>query len=191
MGYLPTVAFNMCANKIEDWYRIIALVSLPQTAFTATGAGVKSSVLFLRKYSAAQTEAHKQQKLSLQNGLLNQHNYKTSVEQLEREKLTTIKNATGAVYSGNLTQYKTTEDYKTWKSEISSDYTEKINALKEQLEEAYALAKQNKLPDYPIFMAIAEDIGYDATGKKTGTNKLDVIGAELARFIVGVNNGGV
>ena len=32
-------------------------------------------------------------------------------------------------------------------------------------------------------MAIAEDIGYDATGKPTATNELDVIGAELARFI--------
>ncbi|WP_308255896.1 hypothetical protein [Geminocystis sp. GBBB08] len=29
---------------------IILVISLPQTAFTATGAGVKSSVLFLRKY---------------------------------------------------------------------------------------------------------------------------------------------
>jgi type I restriction enzyme M protein len=43
--------------------------------------------------------------------------------------------------------------------------------------------KQSALPDYSIFMAIAEDIGYDATGKPTGTNELDVIGAELARFI--------
>ena len=66
-----------------------------------------------------------------------------------------------------------------------------MNALKEQLEEAYALAKQSKLPDYPIFMAIAEDIGYDATGKLTGTNELDVIGTELARFIAGVNDGRV
>ena len=44
-------------------------------------------------------------------------------------------------------------------------------------------AKQNKLPDYPIFMAIAEEIGYDATGKKTATNELDVIGEELKKFI--------
>ncbi len=62
--------------------------------------------------------------------------------------------------------------------------TEQINELKERLEEAYLLKKQNALPDYPIFMAIAEDIGYDATGKQTGKNELDVIGAELARFIV-------
>jgi type I restriction enzyme M protein len=190
-GVLTNSSLQYVRDQIEDWYRIIAVVSLPQTAFTATGAGVKSSVLFLRKYSAAQTEAQKQQKLSLQNDLLNKHNYKTSVEEIEREKLATIKNATGAVYTGTLAQYKTTEDYKTWKAEVSGEYTEKLNALKEQLEEAYSLAKQTKLPDYPIFMAIAEDIGYDATGKQTGTNELDIIGTELARFIAGVNNGGV
>ena len=32
-------------------------------------------------------------------------------------------------------------------------------------------------------MTIAEDIGYDATGKPTGNNELDFIGKELARFI--------
>ena len=47
------------------------------------------------------------------------------------------------------------------------------------------------MADYPIFMAIAEDIGYDATGKQTGTNELDLIGAELSRFIAGVNDGRV
>jgi type I restriction enzyme M protein len=51
------------------------------------------------------------------------------------------------------------------------------------LEEAYLLKKQSALPDYPIFMAIAEDIGYDATGKQTGKNELDIISQELARFI--------
>ena len=32
-------------------------------------------------------------------------------------------------------------------------------------------------------MAIAENIGYDATGKKTSINELDVIGEELKKFI--------
>ena len=45
-------------NKEEktEWYRIVAVVSLPQTAFMHTGAGVKSSVLFLRKLSSKQGE---------------------------------------------------------------------------------------------------------------------------------------
>ena len=45
------------------------------------------------------------------------------------------------------------------------------------------LTKQKQLPDYPIFMAIAEQIGYDATGKKIAVNELDLIGEELKKFI--------
>lgn len=33
------------------------------------------------------------------------------------------------------------------------------------------------------YKSIAEDIGFDATGKSTKVNELDEIGAELARFI--------
>ena len=55
--------------------------------------------------------------------------------------------------------------------------------MKTNLTEQYLLAKQNKLPDYPIFMAIADEIGYDATGKKTATNELEIIGEELKKFI--------
>jgi type I restriction enzyme M protein len=63
------------------------------------------------------------------------------------------------------------------------EYAAKIDELTTNLTELYLQAKQNKLPDYPIFMAIAEEIGYDATGKKTATNELDVIGEELKKFI--------
>ena len=47
----------------------------------------------------------------------------------------------------------------------------------------YQQAKQKELADYPIFMAIAEEIGYDATGKKTAVNELETIGEELKKFI--------
>ena len=190
-GVLTNSSLQYVRDQIENWYRIIAVVSLPQTAFTATGAGVKSSVLFLRKYSANQTENLKQQKLSLQNSLLNQYHYKTETEALETQKQNALKSATGASYTGSLSDFKKTEAYKTWRAETSAEYTEQLNALKDQLEEAYQQSKQAKLPDYPILMAIAEDIGYDATGKQTSTNELDVIGTELARFIAEVNDGRV
>ena len=64
-----------------------------------------------------------------------------------------------------------------------AEYANKIEELKSQLSENYQQSKQNELPDYPIFMAIAEEIGYDATGKKTVNNELDVIGEELKKFI--------
>ena len=87
-----------------------------------------------------------------------------------------------------LTELKKTEEYKAWKAEIDAIYREKINELKEKLEDLYLQTKQNELPDYPIFMAIAEDIGYDATGKQTHVNELELISTELAKFIQEVEN---
>ena len=102
----------------------------------------------------------------------------------EKAKKNTLDYAVGTIYQGELKDFKKTEEYKAWKTEKSTEFTEQINELKERLEEAYLLEKQSTLLNYPIFMAIAEDIGYDATGKQTGKNEVDVIGAELARFIV-------
>ena len=59
--------------------------------------------------------------------------------------------------------------------------------FKEELTEKYFLAKQSALDDYSIFMAIAEDIGYDATGRNTNNNELTEIGIELAKFITHIN----
>ncbi len=73
--------------------------------------------------------------------------------------------------------------YKQWKKEVQAEYKQKVDALKATLSEQYLAKKQKTLEDYPIFMAIAEDIGYDATGRPTNNNELDTIGKELARFI--------
>lgn len=64
-----------------------------------------------------------------------------------------------------------------------TEYANKVDGLKSLLTDEYQQAKQKELTDYPIFMAIAESIGYDATGKKTSVNELDVIGEELKKFI--------
>ena len=64
-----------------------------------------------------------------------------------------------------------------------TEYAAKVDELKSKLADDYQIKKQKELPDYPIFMAIAEEIGYDATGKKTAVNELDIIGQELKKFI--------
>jgi hypothetical protein len=38
-------------------------------------------------------------------------------------------------------------------------------------------------------MAIAEDIGYDATGRSTKNNELEVVAKELSRFIEAIEGG--
>ncbi len=82
-----------------------------------------------------------------------------------------------------MTAIKQTEAYKTWNTGLLADYARKVDELKSKLTDEYQQSKQKELPDYPIFMAIAEEIGYDATGKKTAVNELDVIEKELKKFI--------
>jgi len=53
-GVLTNSSLQYVRDSIEEMYRIVAVVSMPQTAFSATGAGVKSSVLFLRKHKKKQ-----------------------------------------------------------------------------------------------------------------------------------------
>lgn len=173
-------------TQIEDWFRIVAVVSMPQTAFAANGAGVKSSVLFLRKWKKDETDKLVQQKKDIESRLLSDSNYLAmrgqwdiEIRQKQKQKAEEIKGRQRIT----VTAAKQTEEYKTWNAAIQEEYTAKIDDLKSRLAEQYQQAKQTLLPDYPIFMAIAEEIGYDSTGKKTSTNELEYIGEELKKFI--------
>lgn len=185
-GVLTNSTMQYVRDNIEQWFRIVAVISMPQIAFSATGAGVKSSVLFLRKWSAEKTARIDSKKKSIQKRLREHENYKETVEKIESDKKDVIKNHTGFIYNGTETEKKKIErtaEFAEWKKQVSDEASGKIDALKEKLEELYLEAKKNELEDYDIFMAIAEDIGYDATGKETGNNELDVIGKELEKFI--------
>lgn len=185
-GILTNSSLQYVRTQIEDWFRIVAVVSMPQTAFAANGAGVKSSVLFLKKWSKEQTAKLVDTKKNIEGELLKNSNYimQRQTWDLEiREKQRNKANDIKTKHRITATAAKQTEEYKTWNSELLAEYASKVEELKTQLIEEYQQTKQSKLPDYPIFMAIAEEIGYDATGKKTANNELDVIGEELKKFI--------
>ena len=185
-GILTNSSMQYVRTQIEDWFRIVAVVSMPQTAFAANGAGVKSSVLFLRKWSKGETDKLVKAKKDIEARLLKDSNYilqrqtwESEIKQKQKAKADEIKGKQRI----SATAAKQTDEYKTWNVDMLAEYANKIDELKSQLSENYLQSKQNELPDYPIFMAIAEEIGYDATGKKTGNNELDVIGEELKKFI--------
>lgn len=185
-GILANSSLQYVRDNIEEWFRIVAVVSMPQDAFKANGAGVKSSVLFLRKWTNEQCQKIKDTKLKLQERIKCEANYKATVERWEKEKKETIKNYSGFVNNTGLTNKKMvekTEAFIEWKKQIAEQYNQKILDLKEQLEERFAEMYKTEMIDYPIFMAIAEQIGYDATGKETSVNELDMIGNELKKFI--------
>jgi type I restriction-modification system DNA methylase subunit len=188
-GILTNSSLQYVRDNIEEMYRIVAVVSMPQTAFSATGAGVKSSVLFLRKHKDKQTEKISNQKAKLKEQVKTDNKYIATVEKWEKEKADAIKKLEADAKAKNpkANKKEITEMIQTDKSAVQSAYTDKVNLLKEELTEKYFLAKQTALDDYPIFMAIAEDIGYDATGRSTNNNELIEIGKELSKFIAHIN----
>jgi len=194
-GILTNSSLQYVRDDIEEKYRIVAIISMPQTAFQATGAGVKSSVLFLRKHKAEITEKIKNRKIQLQDSIKEDNNYKEKLEKNYQEKKQHIKDLVGFDNSEGLkgVDLNQLDKYKEWKNQINAEYKEKIDALKESLNEEYLEKKKKRLKDfdYPIFMAIAEDIGYDATGKETGNNELEIIGPELTKFIQVIDKGEV
>jgi len=188
-GILTNSSLQYVRDNIEEMYRIVAVVSLPQTAFTATGAGVKSSVLFLRKHKQNVTNRIINQKLKIKEKLKTESNFLTTIETWEKQKNRSIKELEKAAKDHNpkASKKEIGEKIKDDKTALQQAFTDKVNLLKEELTEKYFLAKQNALDDYPIFMAIAEDIGYDATGRPTNNNELIEIGKELSKFIDYIN----
>lgn len=185
-GILTNSSLQYVRDSIEEWYKIIAVVSMPQTAFAHTGAGVKSSVLFLRKWPKAITEKYQTLKAELQAKILAENKYEVQIAKIEKEKKDAIKNKVGFDNTTGIEDIKLLEKnelYLAWKKETGDSFNQKINDLKEDLADQFISLKQQKLGNYPIFMAIAEDIGYDATGRDTGNNELEIIEVELIRFI--------
>lgn len=174
-GILTNSSSQYVRDGIEEKFRIVGVVSLPQTAFTNTGAGVKSSVLFLKKHDSATTENIRRTKQSLQDDLTLQNQLVEKASAWEKEKQALLK------------PLKAKDDEtKAKRQAISDEYSDKLNAFKEELEERYQAEKQARLPDYPIFMAIAENIGYDATGRNTEKllSRIDSIDAQNQKIII-------
>jgi len=188
-GILTNSSLQYVRDNIEEMYRIVAVVSMPQTAFSATGAGVKSSVLFLRKHKEKQTEKIINQKDNLKEKVKTDNKYIETVEKWGKEKKEAIKKLETEAKTKNpiFNKKEINELIKDDKTKIQNEFKDKVNFLKEELTEKYLIAKQSALEDYPIFMAIAEDIGYDATGRETQNNELFEIGKELSKFINHIN----
>lgn len=228
-GYLAmvipdSILTNSSMQYVRDWieehWRIVAVVSLPQFAFAANGAGVKSSVLFLKKYDAATTAVILATKTKAQDELFASDALGVALEALIEEKKTTLKRGDAVIQQnendlvakfdalqaqGTLTAaikrelnvqakatiaaHKETDVYKDWQQATNDDYNERIATLRETLEDDFLARVKAELDDYPIFMAIAEDIGYDAAGRSTANNELETVAGELARFLAHIERG--
>ena len=184
-GILTNASMQYVRNWIMEKYRILAVVSLPQTTFMSTGAGVKSSVLFLRKRSHAASKRIRDAKLSAQSGIASKGRLGERLSEIEKKRKAAMtaldRKPEFAALSAK--ERKANVDYKTAAAEISAEAEKATAELREELERQYSEKFGEIMPDEEIFMAIAEDIGFDATGKETKVNELDEIGTALADFI--------
>ena len=255
-GILNNSSLQYVRDYIEQHYRILAVVSLPQIAFRYYEAGVKPSILLLQKFSeeeyslyqanihritganeavylprvteleterkkmiaeqgcpaqVAVTERHEPQFRAILDNIedlnrkLDKKPTKTFLRWRERfvrdtagdpqefelydekaanNQLKTHQRDLTALVKEYKEQYKATSDSE-WEDQIKADYKEKINAVKEALadknaEDIRQWVQENA--NHPIFMAMAERIGYDATGRKDPINDLNAICDEYRRF---------
>lgn len=217
---LTNSSLQYVRNWIEEHWRILAVVSMPQFAFAATGAGVKSSVIFLKNYNESTIAAIQKLKSDIQDSLFEKDAFGPAIEQLIFEKKkalnkgdSTIQQIEGDLVAkldalkaqGTLTpeverelkadaksevkEHKKSDAFKEWSKEVSDEYTEKINRIQEALQDKYIEELRKQIDDYEIFMAITEDIGYDATGRPTAQNELETVAKELSKFIEHVAQG--
>ena len=82
---LTNSSMQYVRTQIEDWFRIVAVVSMPQTAFMANGAGVKSSVLFLKKWTKKESEQLVNTKKSIECRLLSDNGYLAQRQTWDKE----------------------------------------------------------------------------------------------------------
>lgn len=190
-GILTNSSLQYVRDEIEDRYRIVAVVSLPQTAFANTGAGVKSSVLFLKKLTAKETKRMRDTKQALKDSIREQEKFEAHLADIDRGKKKALQALSERPEYVTLSPIKRKENpaYVEEARAIAEEYSSQLDALRFRLTEIFEERRRKDLPDYDIFMAIAEDIGYDATGRFTKTNELELIGEELSRFILAIEEG--
>ena len=256
-GILTNSSLQYVRDYIERHFKILAVVSLPQIAFSHYGAGVKTSILFLQKFSEQEydryqaaidlimaknksiytpqieelenerqsiikkgspaqidvTENYRQQFISILDNIdtLNQKLDKAPTKTVQtlstlffpeiestpttefelfdtataRAKLKTQTGLLNALYKEYKEALKAATDSE-WESQIKAEYKEKIDVVKEEwteknTENIREWVRENA--NHPIFMAIAEHIGYDATGRKDPINDLKDICEEYRKFI--------
>ena len=256
-GILNNSSLQYVRDYIEQHYRILAVVSLPQIAFRYYEAGVKPSILFLQKLSEEEYSLYQANIRQITGE--NEAIYMPRVKELENERKKMIEehgcpaqvavteiyqprfratldniedlnrkldkkptqtflrwrerfvrdtrpkdsqefelfdkyaaNKQLKMHQRDLTalvkeykeQYKAASDSE-WEDQIKEEYNERIDTVKEALadknaEDIRQWVRENA--NHLIFMAIAERIGYDATGRKDPINDLDAICDEYHRF---------
>lgn len=177
-GILSNSSLLYVRDQLSIWYQVLAIVSLPQYTFASTGAGVKSSILFLKKKTKEEVIRAESIVSCIKEDLLKHYGFAKAYKELQRAKNQEIKTVLSE------SKFDTSiDEVNKIKAEINLVYNEKISKLKSKLQDAYKEEYMKKMPNYKVFMALIENVGYDSTGRTSPVNNLKDIEGLLTDFI--------
>ena len=171
---------NSSTQNVRDYllerFYLLASFSLPQHTFSNYGAGVKSSILILRKKSKKDFDKFITQKESIELKITNankneilglraelkEHLAPLNKEQKRLEK--ELKNDVEESIKENIN--KELEILKGKVQDFKESYKLKEEIIRDKIK-SEVKERVSQIESYKVFMTIIENIGYDATGKET------------------------
>ncbi len=171
---------NSSTQNVRDYllerFYLLASFSLPQHTFSNYGAGVKSSILILRKKSKRDFDKFITQKESIELKITNankneilglraelkEHLAPLNKEQKRLEK--ELKNDVEESIKENIN--KELEILKGKVQDFKESYKLKEEIIRDKIK-SEVKERVSQIESYKVFMTIIENIGYDATGKET------------------------
>lgn len=168
-GILTNSSLQNVRDYLLERFYLLASFSLPQHTFSNYGAGVKSSILVLKKKDKKAIKAFLDKKEVIQNAITQKH--KDEILSLRDELkalITPLQKELKALEKMQDKDLKTQEQIATLKEKIANHretYRYKEELVRDKICTEVS-EKLKQLESYEVFMAIIENIGFDATGKE-------------------------
>ncbi|WP_270967374.1 N-6 DNA methylase [Campylobacter upsaliensis] len=168
-GILTNSSLQNVRDYLLERFYLLASFSLPQHTFSNYGAGVKSSILVLKKKDKKAIKAFLDKKEAIQNAITQKH--KDEILSLRDELkalIAPLQKELKALEKMQDKDLKTQEQIATLKEKIANareTYRYKEELVRDKICTEVS-EKLKQLESYEVFMAIIENIGFDATGKE-------------------------
>ncbi|EOC3264979.1 N-6 DNA methylase [Campylobacter upsaliensis] len=187
-GILTNSSLQNVRDYLLERFYLLASFSLPQHTFSNYGAGVKSSILVLKKKDKKAMKAFLDKKEAIQNAITQKHKGEILTLRDELKALITpLQKELKALEKMQDKDLKTQEQIATLKEQIANareTYRYKEELVRDKIC-AEVSEKLKQLESYEVFMAIIENIGFDATGKELceyEKSELHTIALEFKKF---------
>lgn len=187
-GILTNSSLQNVRDYLLERFYLLTSFSLPQHTFSNYGAGVKSSILVLKKKDKKAMKAFLDKKEAIQNAITQKH--KDEILSLRDELkalIAPLQKELKPLEKMQNKDLKTQEQITTLKEKIANareTYRYKEELVRDKICTEVS-EKLKQLESYEVFMAIIENIGFDATGKelcKYEESELHTIALEFKKF---------